>query len=111
MGMIMKKHDHDTFTFEDEYGKVFQFTYEEVRSMTVALLTTNLHEDAKECVDQVIDEEEIDLSKVADMTAEKFLSEVEKSLRHYIEDDLTEPCCEIIFDHISMVAQDLGVKA
>lgn len=111
MSMIMKKHDHNTFTFESEYGKVFQFTYEEVRSMTVALLTTNLHEDAKECVSEAIDDKDIDLAKAAGMTEEKFLAKVEESLRHYIEDDLTEPCCEIIFDHISMVAQDLGVKA
>lgn len=111
MGMIMKKHEHDSFTFEDEHGKEFQFTYEEVRSMTVALLTTNLHEDAKECVAEAIEDKDIDLSKAPGMTEEKFLSELEKSLRHYIENDLTEPCYDIICDHISMVARDLGVKA
>lgn len=109
MSMILKNVTNDVYTFENEHGKTFKFTWEEVRSIATALLMEYLKEDVSETIDTLVEDKEIDPSKLTGMTLDQFKAYVTDLLSYETINDLAEPSLDCIYDVCRRRAKDLGI--
>lgn len=110
MGMILKNVVNDKYTFENEYGKIFEFTWEEVRSIATALLIEYLKEDVGDSVDQMDADCDINLGKLKNKTPEQFKDMVVNRLSSRIIEELSCPDMDTIYYAVLHAAEDLGIK-
>jgi len=109
MGMILKSVVNDKYTFENEYGKIFEFTWEEVRSIAAALMIEYLKQDVSDTVDELVVDNEIDPNKLSGMTLDQFKADVVDLLSYETINDLAEPNMDCIYDMCRDRARDLGI--
>ena len=101
--------DAGLFRFEKDNGKRFEFTYTEARIIAESLLLQNLKEDIAYNIEQM-DGDEIDLNNLDGITKEEFYEEVFENLRGNIEDNLTYPTNEGIYEVIGDTFDDYEKK-
>ena len=107
MGMILKNVTNDVYTFENEYGKTFEFTWEEVRSIATALMIEYLKQDVSDTVDNLIDDEEINPAKLNGLTVDQFKEKVVDELSYGTIQELAEPDMDLIWNKCYDMSKDL----
>ena len=110
MGMILKSVTNDVYTFENEYGKIFEFSWEDVRSIATALMIEYLRQDVGETVDTLIDDKAIDPAELHGMTVEQFKESVVDKLSYGTIQELAEPNMDCIWDTCISEARELARK-
>ena len=110
MGMILKNVTNDVYTFENEYGKTFEFTWEEVRSIATALMIEYLKQDVSETVDNLIEDEEINPAKLNGLTVDQFKEKVIDVLSYGTIQELSEPNMDLIWNTCMDEARELARK-
>ena len=110
MGMILKNVTNDVYTFENEYGKTFEFTWEEVRSIATALMIEYLKQDVGETVDNLIEDEEINPAKLNGLTVDQFKEKVINVLSYGTIQELSEPNMDLIWNTCMDEARELAQK-
>lgn len=110
MGMILKNVTNDVYTFENEYGKTFEFTWEEVRSIATALMIEYLKQDVGETVDNLIEDEEINPAKLNGLTVDQFKEKVIDVLSYGTIQELSEPNMDLIWNTCMDEARELARK-
>ena len=110
MGMILKNVTNDVYTFENEYGKTFEFTCEEVRSIATALMIEYLKQDVGETVDNLIEDEEINPAKLNGLTVDQFKEKVIDVLSYGTIQELSEPNMDLIWNTCMDEARELARK-
>lgn len=107
MSMILKNVINDVYTFENEYGKTFEFTWEEVRSIATALMIEYLKQDVSDTVDNLIEDEEINPAKLNGLTVDQFKEKVVDELSYGTIQELAEPDMDLIWDKCYDMLKDL----
>jgi len=108
--MILKNVTNDVYTFENEYGKTFEFTWEEVRSIATALMIEYLKQDVSETVDNLIEDEEINPAKLNELTVDQFKEKVVDVLSYGTIQELSEPNMDLIWNTCMDKARELAQK-
>lgn len=107
--MILKNVTNDVYTFENEYGKTFEFSWEEVRSIATALMIEYLKEDVSDTVDNM-DGDDINLAKLNNKTTDQFKDMIVNRLSSRLIDELACPDNDTIYYAVLHAAEDLGIK-
>ena len=107
MGMILKNVTNDIYTFENEYGKTFEFSWEDVRSIATALLIEYLKQDVSETIDTMIEDNQIDASELNGLTVDQFKEKVTDALSYGTIQDLAEPDMDLIWNKCYDMSRDL----
>lgn len=108
--MILKNVTNDVYTFENEYGKTFEFTWEEVRSIATALMMEYLKQDVSETIDNLIEDEEINPAKLNGLTVDQFKEKVVDVLSYGTIQELSEPNMDLIWNTCMDEARELARK-
>lgn len=108
--MILKNVTNDVYTFENEYGKTFEFTWEEVRSIATALMIEYLKQDVSETVDVMDADCDINLGKLKNKTPEQFKDMVVNKLSSRLIDELACPDNDTIYYAVLHAAEGLNIK-
>ena len=109
MSMKLISVTENVYTFENENGETFKFPWEDVRSIATALLVEYLKEDVSETIDTLVEENEIDPSKLTGMTLDQFKTYVTDLLSYETINDLAEPSLDCIYNVCRWKARDLGI--
>lgn len=110
MSMILKNVTNDVYTFENEYGKTFEFTWEEVRSIATALMIEYLKQDVSETVDSMIEDDQIDTNKLNGLSIDQFKGKVVDILSYGTIQELAEPNLDLIWNTCMDEARELARK-
>lgn len=109
MSMKLISVTENMYTFENENGETFKFPWEDVRSMASALLVEYLKQDVSDTVDELVAENEIDPSKLTEMTLDQFKADVIDLLSYETINDLAEPNMDCIYNVCRDRARDLNI--
>lgn len=109
MSMKLISVTENVYTFENENGETFRFPWADVRSMASALLVEYLKQDVSDTVDELVAENEIDPSKLTEMTLDQFKADVIDLLSYETINDLAEPNMDCIYNVCRDRARDLNI--